>query len=691
MTDPSPHTCDQCGLVYVRGGIRLRSKQTELHFCCSGCAVTNSVLGASAEEGESALFLARLGFSGFLSMNIMAVSWMVYDKGFATFGLTPDVLPAFEALLFVLSIPVMLLIGIPYAVAAWKELRTLSLSTDSLIAVGSFSAFAFSTWQLMTGGRGIYYDTATMTLVLVTLGRYVEATAKGKARRSLRDLLELQPDTARVVRNGKDISVASSDVAVGEIVRVLAGERIPLDGVITTGTASIDESSLTGESLPRSKGPGDTVLAATLNLDGSLLVHVRAISSESAHAQAVRLLDEARMTRSSIQRTVDRISAVFLPVVILLAIGAIAVWSFFVPIDHAVLTGLTVLVVSCPCALGIGTPLALTYALQRAAAEGVLVRTHEAMEALSGIQNVLFDKTGTLTSGRPTVRSWFSHNDVGTVRRTLASLESHSTHPIGKGIVASSRIPPEQFFPVRNVHVLPGKGIEGEVRIDGNWETIGIYHARTEDERLRFMAMASADSPPMGDESEIYAYRNGKPYAFLRIADTLRNDAATAIETLHASAYETALVSGDDRGAVEYVMQEMNIRKGYSELLPADKLEHIRSYRDRGPTVMVGDGINDAPSLAAAHVGIAMAGGTDIAKESSDVVIVGDRLSRIPWLLAHASRTIGIIRWNLFWAFGYNIVAIVLALAGLLQPVIAAAAMVLSSLTIIVHSSRAGS
>jgi heavy metal translocating P-type ATPase len=660
-----------------------------MHFCCSGCAVTHTILGASAEEGESALFLARLGFAGFLSMNIVAVSWMVYDNGFATFGLTADVLPAFEALLFVLSIPVMLLVGIPFARAALKELRTFSLSTDSLIAVGSFSAFFFSTYQLATGGRGIYYDTATMTLVLVTLGRYIEATAKGRAHHSIRELLELQPATARILRDAGEETVAAASVHIGDTIRVLAGERIPLDGVVRNGKASIDESALTGESNPRTRGRGDTALAATLALDGSIDIEVRAETNESAHAQAIRLLEEARGSRSSLQLVVDRISAVFLPSVILLSIGSTVVWSFFIPVEQAFINGLTVLVVSCPCALGIGTPLALTYALHRAAKEGVLIRAHAIIERLSSVRHLLFDKTGTITTGRPSVRSWHSDDELSDVQRFLSSLESHSVHPIGKGIVRSSAIPSGDLLPVRNVNTLPGQGIEGEVLIREKWTRVRIIHAHDPQERENFSRFVSGDRAPRGDESEILAYIDGKPYALIRIADTIREDAGATISSLHRSGYKTALLSGDDARAVTFVAEATRIPHAYGELLPAQKLDHIRSFGVSAPTAMVGDGINDAPSLAAAHVGIAMAGGTDIAKENADVVIVGDRLSRIPWLIAHARRTVGVIRWNLFWAFGYNIVAIVLALAGLLQPVLAAGAMVLSSISIIVHSSRA--
>lgn len=690
MNLPSPHTCDQCGLNYASGGVRIGKGDATLHFCCSGCAVTNTVLGASREEGDSAIFLARLGLSAFLSMNIMAVSWMLYDEGLTTFGLTTDVIPAMEALLFVLSIPIMILVGFPFAKATWRELRTRSVSTDSLIAFGSFAAFFFSSYQLAIGARGIYFDTATMTLVLVTFGRYIEANAKERARQSLTSLIGLQPQKVRVIRKGDEALLDAKEARIDETMRVLAGERFPLDGVIVEGATTVDASALTGESLPRPRKPGDTVLAATMNIDGSVLVRITALSTDTAHMQAVKLLEQARASRSSLQQTVDRISGIFLPSVITGSIIAAVVWSFFVPLDKALLIGLTVLVVSCPCALGIGTPLALTFALNRAAREGILLRTHSAFERLKSVTQVLFDKTGTLTTGELTVRKWVSTDSMDNSRRVVAGLEAHATHPIGKAIFAHAAIASASLPKAKDVRVIPGKGIEGTVSVNGRSVHLSIIHSRDQRDTPGLIDLRARGRARRPNETEVLVMKDGQPHALIFLSDTLRPDAVQSISMLREKGLKTAILSGDNRSAVERTAAEAGVAGFYAELLPAQKLAKIAEFRATGPVAMVGDGINDAPSLAAADIGIALAGGTDIAKEEADVVIIGDKLSSIPWLLTHARRTVGVIRWNLFWAFGYNVVAIVLAVAGVLQPVWAAGAMVVSSVSIIAHSRRAG-
>jgi len=665
----TPTTCSQCGLPFARGGVRLKRDGALLTFCCSGCAVTNSVLGASGDEGESALFLARLGFSAFLSMNIMALSWMIYDNGLATFGLTSDVIPAFEALLFILSLPIMFAVGFPFAKAAWRELQQRMLTTDSLITLGSFAAFGFSCQQLATGGRGIYFDTATATLVLVTLGRYLEATAKLGTSRSLKDLVELQPDTCRVLRNSAEVIVPASEVQAGEMLLVFAGERIPLDGVIAEGTTSVDESPLTGESLPRTKRPGENVFAATLNIDGSITIRTTATAAETVHASTIRLLEEAQRTRSPLQHTVDRISAVFLPAVLGLALLTVLGWMLVVPWQDAMVHGLTVLVVSCPCALGIGTPLATTYALGKAARKGVLLRSHAVIERLAAAKFMLFDKTGTLTTGEPTVSSWITGGDETATLQIVSSLEAQSSHPLGHAIVRYAERRSILTLDVRNVRVQPGIGIEGEVRASTGWIRVEVHGV-----------------PGTSAETELAASWEGREQVRIRLTDTVRSAAREAIGELHALGIATSIVSGDAQIVVDRAGAESGIREMRGGLMPADKLAAISEFRSKGVTVMVGDGINDAPSLAAADAGIALAGGTDIAKESADAVIIGDHLERIPWLIGYARKVVRTIRWNLFWAFAYNSAGIALATAGLLEPIIAAAAMVASSVSIIAHS-----
>jgi heavy metal translocating P-type ATPase len=635
------------------------------------------VLGEQDAASEKAnLFLIRLGISAFLAMNVMALSWAIYDREWITLGMDEEALPYLYALLFVLSLPVMIVAGYPFVRNAIGEIRTLRLSMDSLIALGTIAAFGFSTHQAFTGGTNIYFDTATMTLVLVTTGRYLEAHAKARTSNAVRGLLSLQPSTARVVRGNHEEIMPASAVRVGDIIKMLPGERIPLDADVLEGRTSVNEAILTGEPLPRMKQPRDRLYAATVNIDGAVLAQVVSAQSDSVHAHVVRLVEQAQLVRSPIQQTVDRISALFIPLVITLAIVTFAAWMVVGGWNAALLHALTVLVVACPCALGIGTPIATALALGKSAEHGVLVRSTAALERLASAKVIAFDKTGTLTRGMPQVSRVLSNMDEGAFLSVLASLEANSEHPLGKAVVQHAKATGVHLLETRNVVVQPGQGIQGEVRINGIWKTIKAGRPAL------FGVVLNEDS------SVLSVSWDGKVRGSVEFNDTLRSSAGETVETLHRMSLTTAMLSGDSQNVTERTAKELGIHQSYGALMPADKLQILASLKLRGTTVMVGDGINDAPSLAAADVGITLASAADIAKESADVTIIGDHLEKIPWLIAFAKKTLSTIRWNLFWAFGYNAVGIALAVAGILQPVIAAAAMVASSLFIIGNSVR---
>lgn len=408
MSSPAPLStsmlCDQCGLPFSRskdgrGGVKQMKGEIEFHFCCYGCSFTHSLTGEKGEGGVASMFLLRLGFSAFLSMNIMILSWAVYAGKENWLGIDYDVVPAINMLLFVLSTPIMFLVGYPFFKNAIAEIRRLRLSMDSLIALGSLAAYGFSTYQVFTGGTALYFDTGTMVIVLVTAGRYLESAAKVRTSAALHSLLDLRPKTARVLRGGLEGDVPTSEIEIGEILKVLPGERIPLDGTVVEGGTSVNESFLTGESLPLPKSMGSKVFAATVNGEGSILMRTTSGESDTLHAQFVRLMEEAQRTRSPIQLLADRISHVFIPGVVGVAAAAFIGWMIIGTFASALLHSLTVLVVSCPCALGLGTPLATTIAIARAAEEGILIRSTSTLEKLHSISTVVFDKTGTLTNG----------------------------------------------------------------------------------------------------------------------------------------------------------------------------------------------------------------------------------------------------------------------------------------------------
>ncbi len=681
--DSSGALCDQCGLPLSSGSITLPEQNHELRFCCYGCSMTYSLIGQKGEEGAAGMFLLRLAFGAFLSMNIMGLSWALYDPHWFTFGIDAETVPVLEKFLFVLSLPVMLFVGYPFARNALRELRHFRFSIDALIALGSFAAFGFSTYQIFAGGRGVYFDTATMTLVLVTAGRYLEANAKLKTTSAVRQLLDLQPHTARVVREGKEETVPAELVQTGETIKVLPGERIPLDARLVEGATSVNEAVLTGESNAAYKMAGDVVYAATVNIDGACTATVLASQNDTAYAHVLRLMEEAQRTRSPMQQYVDKLSARFIPAVIGLALLTFVGWLFVASVDVAILHALTVLVVACPCALGIGTPLASTIALGRAAEQGLLVRSTDVFEKLAATTVIVFDKTGTLTTGKLSVENVHTQIDRQEFLSVIASLENNSEHPLGKAIVEYARGNSVRFTRAQNVSTIPGQGIRGEVQLNGTWQEVvagvrGLFPQES----------GQTNGSAHENGTTVYAGWDGAIQGSVTLRETLRKSALEVVRQLHKEGIEAVLLSGDSEAVTQRAAQEASIHRAHGKLMPGEKLAVLLSLKSRGIVLMVGDGINDAPSLAAADVGITLSSATDIAKESAHVTIIGDHLEKIPWLIRFARRTLGTIRWNLFWAFAYNAVGIALAVAGLLQPIVAALAMVASSLFIIVNSRR---
>lgn len=687
-TQSSLQTCDQCGLSYGAGGVVSFKGETRLHFCCYGCSFTHSVLGDQGESGTAGLFLARLGFSAFLSMNIMALSWALYDRQWIALGMEPEALPWIEKLLFVLSIPVMLFVGWPYFRTALREFRAWHLSMDSLIGLGTFAAFGFSTYQIFTGGHAIYFDTATMTLVLVTAGRYLEATAKIRTSAAIRKLIELQPDEVRKMDETRETIVPSEEVQPGDRIKILAGERIPLDGIIIEGATSVDEATLTGEAVPRSKKTGEQVFAATVNHEGVIIVRVTASSGETVHAHIVRLMEEAQRSRSPLQQSVDRMAGRFIPLVIILSCMTFTGWLFASNVDTALLHALTVLVVACPCALGIGTPLANAIALGRAAEAGLLIRSSGVLEKLAEARHIVFDKTGTLTRGEPRLWELKTALTEDSFLGVVASLEANSEHPLGKAVVADARAKHKEFLEVRNVSVLPGLGIKGEVQLGDRWVMVQAGSAGLFDLEPGQVSALQNDER---SATVMFAGWDGAVQGSMIFNDTLRAHARETVRAIRNGGMTTHVLSGDSKAITRAIAETLSIDHAHGKLLPQEKLEIIHTLKSGGVTVMIGDGMNDAPALSAADVGIALGSATDIAKESADVTVLGDHLEKIPWLFYFAKRTLGVIRWNLFWAFGYNAVGISLAVTGILQPVLAAGAMILSSLFIIAHSRRLSS
>jgi cation-transporting ATPase V len=689
----SARTCTHCGLA-VRGSTTvLQMKGEERVFCCSGCALVYELTGGG-EAGASveSWFLILLGFSTILSGFIMTFSWVLYLNP----DLPPDVRNPLLYVLLGLSTPVILGVGYPYLKTAAREIVRATLSMSSLIALGTVTAYLYSAYLTFHHAPRVYFDSATMVIVLVTIGRYLQARARVQAAQAMRTMAIATPQQARRMRGGKDEWVQVDEVKPGDLIRVLPAEKIAVDGRIIEGRTAVDESLLTGESLPVQRGRGDIVLQGTMNVDGAILFEATQVGEGTLQAQIERLLAEAVGGRIPLQSFVDRVSAAFVVSTLVLVAGVATYYSLHHrPVD-GFLNALSVLVVACPCALGIATPIAAFVALQRAAREGVLVRSPEVLEKMAGIDTVVFDKTGTLTEGRLSVQEarTSSATDVhfSLLLQIAASLENCSEHQVGRAIVEEFKKESRQLLPVDNFVNHPGEGIEGDV----TWAGVPVHvHLGTLasllEKKLKLPSDLEGLAANGGIETRVYLGWDGQIRGVISLRDHLRDGADEAVRLCQAQRLDVHLLSGDRGQATRQVATALSIPHWAGQRLPWQKVRYIEDLEKAGRLVaMVGDGVNDAPALAKATVGFAHQVGTDLSKEAADVHILGGELARVPWALSLSRRTFRHIRQNLFWAFFYNVVAMGLAAAGFLRPIMAAAAMLLSSLMVTGNSMRLG-
>ncbi len=698
-TSPSRSLCRHCGLPlpssYSRpspvghSAVPLTFDQ----FCCYGCSLAYRIVGDQAQGGAPALVLIRLGIAGFLTMNVMMISLLLYTDVISSIG--PYAVTAFRFALAALAAPVMLLLGVPFLAGAGRELRRGSASMESLIALGAFTGFGVSTAHVIQGRGHIYFDTATMVLVLATLGKLLEASAKVDASRQLRRLLDLDPVRAHLLSADGESDVTAGQLQPGDRVRVRPGETVPVDGVILSGETAVQEAVLTGEFGPRPAGPGGPVLAGAINGEAEIVVEVTAAARDSRAARIRRLVEEAQARRAPVERMAARAARIFVPSTAAVAVAALAYWLVNGDAPRAGISALAILVVACPCALGLATPLAISVSLARTAREGVLVRSGEALEVLSKVTRVFFDKTGTLTVGRPILREIVcvgpgSRSCTGDKALTwLASLESSSEHSIGRALVSEAQKRGLTLGKVDAFRALAGRGATGTV-------TLGQTRRRLLAGSLEFLRAegidcSGADAMPAPDPEAtlVFLAWDGALQARASLADSLRADATSCIDGLRRAGIEVTLLTGDRFSAAQRLAGEAGISELRAECLPEQKLDEVRLHRRRGETVaVVGDGINDAPALAEADVGIVVGAGSDLAREAGGIALLGDDLLRLPWLIALSRATRRSIRRNLVWAFGYNTVAIGFACAGLLHPLVAAFAMLGSSLFVLHNSLR---
>ena len=693
--------CDHCGLPLPRpwpwwgAPVRAPVGHEEPAFCCFGCRLAASVDHERGEEGAARRTLTRLGLAVFFTMNVMAFTMALWatDVYEVDAGGHSALIATFEGLfrhlVLLFAAPVLYLLGWPLWENALAGVRRGVFSTDLLLGAGVAAAFGYSAVSVLRGEGPVYFEVGCVVLVMVTLGRWLEATGKLRANDALDRLVRLMPEHVRRVQGDVEDSIALAAVAVGDVLRVLAGERIPADGQVRRGQAFVDEQVLTGESVPRSRRSGDAVLGGTLNLDGDLFIEVTAAGPAGALARLIALVREARLAKGSYERLADRVSSWFVPVVSAVALATFLGHGFLSGWERGLLQGLSVVLIACPCALGLATPLAVWASLGRAARAQVLFRSGDALERLATVRAVRFDKTGTLTTGEPSIAAVVSREDdpIAEVSRRAAALASSSTHVLSRAILGFTN---HQGTSAAEVRSLAGRGVSGVVDGDGS-TFLGSRRLLEENGQVIGSTLdAAAHAAETSGRSLAWVGWGGRARGLFTFDERLRASTRAALEHCRSLGLDVGVLTGDHaaRGAALAGEIGLPVEAG---LLPEDKVAAIHNARARfGAVAMVGDGVNDAPALAASDLGVALGCGADLSRESAAVCLLGDDLARFPWSVELARRTVGVIRGNLAWAFGYNAVGIACAALGWLNPAFAAFLMVGSSAFVIVNSLRLG-
>jgi len=709
--------------------------------------LARQVTRASGESGAAASALVRLGAAIFFGMNAMMVSLPAYVPAVYGGEGVPIDGPLFQllrVLALVLTAPVVLLLGGPILASAGRGLRAGVANTDALIVLGTAAAYALSVYHVAVGRPEVYFDTVVMLLVLVTLGRYLEARARADAGETVRRTLAQGPRRARRLAVGPPAADGEAGDGVeevevdalrpGDLVRVSAGETFPADGVVVRGSGGVDQSLLTGEHAAVLRRAGDEVAGGSSSIDGDFVVRLSAGVADSTEARIERMLAEARRQRTPAQQLADRVSTVMLPVVTLIAAAAGLYWTLAGDLDRGLLTALAVLCVACPCGLGLATPVALWTALRTAAGRGIVARNPAALERLAGVRRMYFDKTGTLTerdlhleSARPAPGSELGEDELVAL---AAAVERGQSHPVARALAAHQRrdrppppdtapdrsrdrqgavgialersqpLPdgrgsaavhdrngagvhpvPARWSAVDDVRVVPGLGVSA--RVDGVRTTVGSLAFARAELGIEVAPLAGAAG------TQIAVWQAGRLLGQLALRESARAEAAEALRELRHLGLQPRLLTGDAQASavVPALLDASEVAVG---LLPTDKLDHLRRAQAEAPgsTAMAGDGINDGPALAGADVGIAVGSATDLARTTADVALMTEDLRALPWFVRHARRTRAVIRQNLIWAFGYNGIAVALAAAGALSPLVATLAMIGSSLLVVANSRR---
>ncbi|MEX2246887.1 MAG: heavy metal translocating P-type ATPase [Dehalococcoidia bacterium] len=686
-----------CGMVVDRSTAVTAERGGRVYYFCS----TNCLRTFESPETELKAMRTRvtIALAGVLMLAILRAAAFIALAAGATI-ITWAPIPALPWMtwgkwLFFIVTPVQFIGGWSFYRGAWTAVRTRSINMDFLIALGTSTAYFYSVavvffpsvLPVSVDERAVYFEVSAVIIAFVLLGKFMEEAIKTRSSAAVRKLLDLRPATARVVRNGAEVEVPAEQIMVDEVVVVRPGEKVPTDGVLVDGSSSIDESLLTGESMPVEKHAGGQVLGGTLNGTGAFSFRATRVGADTALAQIVKLVEDAQATSAPVQRLADSVTRVFVPAVVGVAVLAFAGWWIAGDFPQALLAFIAVLIIACPCALGIATPAALMVGVGKGAEAGILIRGGDVLERAEKLNTIVFDKTGTLTRGQPNVTDVVAYppHDEDHVVQLAAAAEAGSEHPLAQAIVRAAEHRGLRSDPVTQFSAIPGHGIEACVGtafvLMGNRRLFGDRGIDVSDVDETMQRLEAAGKTAM------LVACDGRLAGVIAVADTIKPEAREAVDALRLDRVEVIMLSGDNERTAQAIAGELGIERVIAEVLPADKADVIRELQGQGRIVaMVGDGVNDAPALAQADIGIAIGSGSDVAKETGGIILMKDDVRDVVTGIRLSRATMRKIKQNLFWAFIYNSAGIPIAALGFLNPIIAGAAMALSSLSVIVNS-----
>lgn len=683
-----------CGMVIPKEtALKIKVGERTYYFCSESCLRT---FESPEKELKDMKKRVTIAISGVIVLALLRAAFflgLATGATILTWAPIPQ-LPWFTwgIWLFIITTPVMIFGGKGFLIGAYNAIKNRTANMDLLIAIGTWTAYLYSVFVtffpnvLPVKEKDVYFEVAAIIIAFVLFGKYMEEIIKKRSSAAVRKLMDLRPAMARVIKDGEEVEVPVENVKAGDIVVVRPGDKIPVDGIVFEGTSAVDEKMITGESIPVTKNKDDKVIGATINKQGMLKIKATNVGADSTLMQIIKMVEEAQLSSVKIQRIADKVTSYFVPIVLFIAIASFTIWLLLGNFVMALFSFIAVLIIACPCALGVATPAALLGGVGKGAELGILIRSGEVLERAEKLQTVIFDKTGTLTKGEPSVTDIISFDlDKDEVLRLAAIVEKGSEHPIGEAIVKKGKEKKMELPEAKLYEAVVGKGIKARYLE----KTILVGNRALMKENGIAIDQIESGVQKLENEGKttVIVSLDKKAIGIIAVADTLKEFSIEAVQALKKMGIEVIMITGDNERTAKAIGKQVEIDKVLSQVLPKDKANEVKKLQEKGKVVaFVGDGINDAPALAQADIGIAIGSGSDVAKETGGIILIKEDLRDVVAAIKLSRLTMKKIKQNLFWAFIYNTIGIPIAAFGLLNPIIAAAAMALSSLSVITNS-----